>query len=434
MVLIRLDGDMENFKKEISYYDINGDFSFSDFIDEQDVEENDNPISIILSYNVLDCNGVLLTKELMDLYYKELINVYPNRKLNIEVLHKDVCSTDVSLKYYKSLESVNNYVLNKFDREIAFSFEDTVGTVSLNTIVYATDKFNSIVSDINNARVDNKELSVFEKYMLVYDYVTGFNYNDSEVLLDSRNWMRVLTTGYITCAGYNDLLHALCNKLFTRDELFLFTNSFDVYNDDLNKKGSYLSSLIHIKDSKYNIDCFGYVDVCSDSKNKSVVSSCMPMQDLLCYKSKFKFTDLVSELYMSTKKEYNVTLNSISEFDTYINNLDKIKSFLPSLKECDVVPIFSVSDQEIKAIDDKNREILKENEKKIKDAIVDLFDNGKFPAMEAYVSALEVVGKVKGLSGSDLKEYVDDILSSSYKKIQEIFDVKKCKNVLANIR
>lgn len=137
-----------------------------------------------------------------------------------------------------------------------------------NEISFAEEKLNEIVNKINNYKIDGQDLTMFEKFLLAYKFVTSFRYNRETELEnsdDSRTVEGIFNTGKIVCAGYAVLLKKICDRLnipcIEQNALIVYQcgNTFEIHGNNL----------VYIKDEKYNIDGIYYCDACWDGLKKS---------------------------------------------------------------------------------------------------------------------------------------------------------------------
>lgn len=116
--------------------------------------------------------------------------------------------------------------------------------------------------------VKQTDTSPFEKYLMIYRYVTDRVYNDSkESVGEPRNLISILTGDEIVCVGYAKLLKFLCNEVGIKCEC----QTMDVIYENKEENGRHQNNIIYLKDDKYGIDGFYYADACWDSIQKDEI-------------------------------------------------------------------------------------------------------------------------------------------------------------------
>jgi len=119
------------------------------------------------------------------------------------------------------------------------------------------------VFDIAKNLNDDKNLSKFEKFLSVYDYVISKTYKSDNNEHD-KNFLGVMTTDNIVCGGYAKLLTKLCSYLDIECE--------EIMGEDATDREHYLKDrhalcYVKFKDEKYKIDGAFLSDPTWDSSN-----------------------------------------------------------------------------------------------------------------------------------------------------------------------
>ena len=113
--------------------------------------------------------------------------------------------------------------------------------------------------------VKQTETSPFEKYLMIYRFVTDRVYNDSKESVGApRNLISILTSDEIVCVGYAKLLKFLCDEVGIKCEC----QSMDVIYKNKEENGRHRNNIVYLKDEKYGIDGLYYADACWDSIEK----------------------------------------------------------------------------------------------------------------------------------------------------------------------
>lgn len=262
--------------------------------------------------------------ELLNSYIKEIEQLYPNQNFDYQFYYTLEEDYIVDSKHCKTLEKVDNHLRENFGKELyitdklhhfsSFGFRKTLS---------ANRKLDSIANKIKNAKKGNTELSNFEKFMIAYEYVTQFAYNEGGDVFhtETSHWVPVLEGDKIVCVGYASLLKSLCNRIFDPSEVKVLEQSLSVYDkqDNNNLMAGHGNNIIFIKDEKYNIDGLFYVDPCWDSisdnrKDKQQAYCCIPLTDILSNKRySFKFKEGFTHFYLLQDKRYRELNKELEE-------------------------------------------------------------------------------------------------------------------------
>ncbi len=148
------------------------------------------------------------------------------------------------------------------------------GAYPLEEVFSANKSLDEICDYIKNAtKIDDNgnkvPLTVFEKYMLAYHYVTQKIYkaeNSDEQTGTSRNYIPILNGDKIVCVGYVDLLMQICNRVFEYGEVKIQPIRLDSTKNNLTEGCLHRRCMVFIKDDEYNI-CGTYTcDPCWDAR------------------------------------------------------------------------------------------------------------------------------------------------------------------------
>ena len=205
--------------------------------------------------------GISLSKQqalnVNDKFIELFKKYFPKTLLVIDVTNTGLFDKKEFVKIAKIKEKLNGICDFKFSENFSYySFDD---------VCKANGKLNSWADEINNLKIDGKELSPLEKFYVAYSYVTKYNYNESAIdAYNSRNLIQVLNGENIVCVGYAQMLKSLCNKIGIECEVQKI--GFD--NPELN----HMNCNVTIKDPKYGIDGTFYSDPCFDSNFRGKTS------------------------------------------------------------------------------------------------------------------------------------------------------------------
>ena len=208
--------------------------------------------------NVDDCNFYI--KSFLTSYSLEMAN-------NLVEIIKNLNSHGYEAKLHIQVEGFNfqgsdleNLIL--VDDELRKNYSELVfveadGKFNINQVLNAYEHSNEFLKVIKKL-----DASPFEKYLMIYNFVTSFAYKDNEI--DSaapRTVIGVLNGTDIVCVGYSNLLKHLCDMVGIKCEIQHVSVS--------DSKGKFLglhqSNIVYLKDEKYGIDGWFYVDSCWDA-------------------------------------------------------------------------------------------------------------------------------------------------------------------------
>lgn len=148
--------------------------------------------------------------------------------------------------------------------------------------VYASDKLNTWVEKLKSLKI-----SPFEKYILAYNFVTSFAYNEDEKNKNnSRDLFGILSTDKIVCYGYSSLLNALLEAIGIKT-----MNLLEAHIGA--KKAIHSTQAFKLVDPKYNINGIYFSDPCFDSGYKNIVP---------------RFSAKTFEEYKALKAEYDLNI------------------------------------------------------------------------------------------------------------------------------
>jgi len=200
--------------------------------------------------------------------------------------------------------------------------DDAIGKVTIESLISSTIKLNSIVDRVKNATNDGQPLSVFEKYMMIYYYVTDFMYNEqNEMSEKSRNWIYVLESKEIVCVGYHELIKKICDRVFSPEEVCVAPSSATINDKEGNFSGYHKASLIYMNDPKYGIHGLMHSDACWDAVDekgrKFINHCCIPIEDMMYGDYSIEFTSDVAKWYLRRFEDYRY---KDKRADTYFND------------------------------------------------------------------------------------------------------------------
>lgn len=124
------------------------------------------------------------------------------------------------------------------------------------------------VKDLSQ-KIKQHNFSPLETLLNAYIKVTNkvYQYEDkNQDFPDSRSVFGVTNSSKIVCAGYIELLNAILDNIEEKN-IELFRNAVMTYKNN-EKVSGHISSIVYLKDDKYNIDGYYYLDPTNDSKKE----------------------------------------------------------------------------------------------------------------------------------------------------------------------
>ncbi|MBQ8425677.1 MAG: hypothetical protein IJX17_06610 [Clostridia bacterium] len=205
--------------------------------------------------------GISISKEnalqIDDKFIKLFEKYFPNKFCVVDVTNTGLFNKE---EFAKIAE-----IKQKLDGKGKLMFSENFSYYNFDNVCTANSKINTWADEINNLRINGRELTPLEKYFVAYSYVTRFDYSESSAdLYNSRNLIKVLNGDKIVCVGYAQMLSSLCDRLGI--ECKVQTIGFD--KPELN----HMNCQVTIKDSKYGVNGTFYADPCFDSNSRGKTS------------------------------------------------------------------------------------------------------------------------------------------------------------------
>lgn len=278
--------------------------------------------------------------DLIQEYIKRINETFPNREMKYKVNYQ--MSEKFILEYdnCKNLEKIDNYLRENYDTELLVSGKGESFGYGFRKTLSANRKLDSVAEKIKNATHNGEPLSNFEKYMVAYEYVTQYLYNEGGDVYhnETSHWVPVIEGDKIVCAGYASLLEALCARIFNPEEVQVMYQGLDVFNKNTNEYiAGHANNLVYLKDDKYGIDGLFYTDACWDAikdtrKDKQQAFCCIPINDILQYKHlNLIFRSGITSLLLKQNKDYQANFlktKKDSFYEIYQDPEEEMENFL----------------------------------------------------------------------------------------------------------
>jgi len=282
------------------------------------------------------------------------------------------------------------------------------------------------IDDFTN-KIKNLDASPFEKYLIIYDFVTNKIYKENkEFEYKSRDIISILNGDDIVCVGYASILSKLCMTV----GIECYEQSCKVSAKNGVFKEGHANNIVKIKDDKYGIDGAFYADPCWDSikedKKRTYTHCLLPLKD------KDKFRGINIKVDNDKQFLYNNEIESVLCY-MGLNDLEDFKIDYKIDEQNEDVREFFIDEDRRKLACERLKKILKEN-----NIPADLFANGKIIpqicsiqrmlalCMEDNIDekrmqeSLQVLNKMKGLGdGFDCR---NERMQPDYSYVNDIYE------------
>lgn len=208
----------------------------------------------------------------------ELLEIYREEKFNISNL-VFAFNNDFKKKTFDKIELKNLVKLTEIFKELGVTVGifDHEGVFNYHDVFNANKKIKEYANDIRK-----NNYSPLEKLMHAYFIAQERNYNEENEGKDSASISRsvygVLNSDKVVCVGYSELLKSIIQevddpnvKVFPND-VGMIDIEKDTKDETLKKAepifGYHQNNLVYIKDEKYKIDGFYYLDPTWDNTYK----------------------------------------------------------------------------------------------------------------------------------------------------------------------
>ncbi|MBQ8792509.1 MAG: hypothetical protein IJZ62_02720 [Clostridia bacterium] len=160
---------------------------------------------------------------------------------------------------WERVRETENYLAK---HNISFGFEDMHKTWSVKEVKKANGEITKIANDIKK-----QNYSPYEKLCHTYLAVANRKYRhekEDEHFSQSRSVFGLLNSDRVVCVGYSQLAVAINNELGD-ENIKLYNNSVSTSDDGLTKRAGHSCLIAYIKDEKYGIDGYYYLDPTNDN-------------------------------------------------------------------------------------------------------------------------------------------------------------------------
>lgn len=232
----------------------------------------------------------------MDLSFKNLFNIETEQKIDeiIEILEKNgIKREDITISINKDnhrykakeWELVKVWEKEIVKKGVVFGFDDIYKTWSTKEVEIANSKLNQTVDKIKQTKC-----SPYEMLLMGYLTVTQREYlaeKDDEHGSKSRSVYGVLNNEEIVCQGYAEYLKAII-EMVGDENIKVYNNQVATSSDNKTIDAYHANLVIYIKDEKYGIDGYYYLDPTWDSLEDNEVPNLtyfmVPINDIKNFK------------------------------------------------------------------------------------------------------------------------------------------------------
>jgi len=267
-------------------------------------------------------------------------NVKPN-----QVVVSIEGKSNFTKREWQKVEEFYSYLKSK---NIEFGFEDLDRTFMPIEVLNAKKQINDMVKPFLN-----KNLSPFEKLIGIYSLVSSRQFsfeNKNEHYSQSRSIYGILNSDKIVCVGYSSLVKELCKKT-KENNIKVFNNNVGCSIDNKTLRSMHRNLIVYIKDEKYGIDGYYYLDPTwdrSDGKDLPLFNFFMvPLDEIINIErngNKIKNLDLPMKVVETKKgkseklkedKIFNGKYDKVLEFtgDNFVFNKKFLLHFLNTYED-----------------------------------------------------------------------------------------------------
>ena len=309
---------------------------------------------------------------------------------------------------------------------IIYGFED----VNIITFIKVMKSLDNMVKPIINTN-----LSIFEKYLYVYNVTTHFKQYKDQVCRedDALSLFRIFepNNDLIVCGGFSKILFELCKRINIKNKL-ISADAYEIAYEEYKKTRPHVRNISRITDEKYNIDGIYINDATwdNDLDNELYTTALLtPYESISAYDTNIgigshdifsvqSYDEFLYQLDKDSKNEYKVfkqTFDYIIYFyPEIIDNLNKINSY------------YNYSKLENKTYEDY-KILLSDNEftNYIFNFIYDKCN--KRISGKTIISALTNILKTlyPNISDKEIDRYITKVTKANYDKYDDLFLISK---------
>lgn len=229
-------------------------------------------------------------------------------------------SKTFSMEEWKKLERVQKTIEK---RGHVFGFEDIHKLWSMEDVGAAHNKLKHATDVLRIQKLSPME-KLLQAYMLTTDKIYEMEKSDESVS-DSRSLYGALTSGRRVCVGYAETLKALIEEGAV-DEVKIYRNNVGCSDDGEKLLGYHRNLIAHVKDDKYGVNGYYYLDPTWDSKTaerEDMLNFFMvPISDVPSI-TKHKVIDYETKLPLDEEREASIVRGSGDNISFYRDPVQK---------------------------------------------------------------------------------------------------------------
>jgi hypothetical protein len=148
--------------------------------------------------------NIAFNESLVKQYYDKVKELYPNNNFKITINYVMKSDYILDTEDCKNLEKVDEYLRNNQNSELTISAKKgLLFSHGFRKTLNANRKLDDVANKIKNATNEGEPLSTYEKFMVAYEYVTNYSYNEGGDTFhnETSHWVPVIEGDKIVCAN-----------------------------------------------------------------------------------------------------------------------------------------------------------------------------------------------------------------------------------------
>lgn len=393
--------------------------------------------------------------------YKNIISNLNERGIIAEdiVVSVDTKRHSFTQQEWKRFKEISDYFKKN---DVYFGFEDMDETWSFEKVEHANSRISKTAQKLKDST-----LSPYEKLLFAYMKVASRKYiseSEGDHYSSSRSVYGALNSREIVCVGYSEFLKAIMNEVGD-ENIKVYKNSVSLSKDGKYAEVYHANLIVYLKDEKYGIDGYYYMDPTWDSAtNKSKIPNLsyflIPLPNIKNMKSIIKDRSLPFKpnKVRKIKKSYSVfnrkkATKSISfNRDSLKLNSEIVADFLKNPKLFEALKEkyikYQLSDYNVDINDvRKNIDFIKKAKEIVQDYGVQYIYSGDYKSEFEFSKIIEEYAVyqdslrqkyAKCRSADNVKKNIDDFIADfnkeTQKRIEQGLEKDKFESIKANIQ
>ena len=238
--------------------------------------------------------------------YEDVINLTKNYNLDISLVfavenYNIDLNTLINLQTFSKKKGIKVFIEDKYELFENYYEKDYI---SLEQAIETIKKLDNIVKVVKSYN-----FSPYETLLFAYLLVTKRVYKEESSKMSeavSRSIFYTLNDKYIVCTGYCNIIKAIVDK-YNISNLKVFNNT--IKYDSWDSRDLHATLISYVKDKKYGIDTYCYLDPTNDSEQTSKIKRDYRLRSFM-----LPISDLKHILDRPHKLESNVEFFDKNEF------------------------------------------------------------------------------------------------------------------------